>query len=117
MCDRYVQVGGASISYSSICLQRFPTLASDRLGVPNQSARDYSQKLRVPVRIGCFVPLPPALGFASVLPFWGVGRARWPAFRLGMCILGFPAVCVVTTIPSLAQQQALQQTSRVQSTR
>ena len=33
--------------------------------------------VRAPVRIGCFVPLPAALGFIRVLPFCVVGPRSW----------------------------------------
>ena len=57
----------------------------------------------VPVRVGCFLPLSAALGLASVIRSVLLVHARGPAPRLGLCLLGFPAVvCAATPVPALA---------------
>ena len=60
-----------------------------------------------PVRIGCFVPLPAAQAlFVCFRSVWLV-RARGPALRLGVCLLGFPTVaCAVTSIPRVTKRRS-----------
>ena len=67
-----------------------------------------------PVHVGHFVPLPAAWGLVRVLPLGVLKRevcfrsvllvrARGPALRFGVSLLGFPAVvCAATAMPALA---------------
>ena len=57
-----------------------------------------------PVRVGCFFVVAGCLGPCSCAPVLVLlVRARGPALRLGVCLLGFPAVvCTVTPIPPLS---------------
>ena len=59
-----------------------------------------------PVRVTCFLSSPAVWGLVRVLLprfFVLLVRSRGPALRLGVCLLGFPAVvCAVIPVPPIA---------------